>query len=326
MSLKETLNGHKTLHQINSFNMSNSLWVEKYRPDTLEGYVGNEHILEKVKIYIENEDVPHLLLYGVAGTGKTTLAKIITNQIDCDVMYINASDENSVDAVRDKIRGFASSMGFRKWKVIILDEADYLTPNAQAALRNLMETFSKSTRFILTCNYVEKVIDPIQSRCQTFAITPPSKKEVAKRLFDILNEEEVKFQKEDLAVLVNGGYPDIRRVLNAAQRQVVKGELKIDTTSTVQANYVDNVIEVMKSGGEMKKQFNEIRQIIADSKVKDFQPLYRALYDEVDEYASGKVGQTILNIADGQYKDSMVVDKEINIMAMILNILVTIGK
>tara|TARA_B100000927_G_scaffold277512_1_gene259222 strand:+ start:370 stop:1290 length:921 start_codon:yes stop_codon:yes gene_type:complete len=306
--------------------MSNSLWVEKYRPDTLEGYVGNEHILEKVKIYIENEDVPHLLLYGVAGTGKTTLAKIITNQIDCDVMYINASDENSVDAVRDKIRGFASSMGFRKWKVIILDEADYLTPNAQAALRNLMETFSKSTRFILTCNYVEKVIDPIQSRCQTFAITPPSKKEVAKRLFDILNEEEVKFEKEDLAVLVNGGYPDIRRVLNAAQRQVVKGELKIDTTSTVQANYVDNVIEVMKSGGEMKKQFNEIRKIIADSKVKDFQPLYRALYDEVDEYASGKVGQTILNIADGQYKDSMVVDKEINIMAMILNILVTIGK
>lgn len=150
--------------------MSNSLWVEKYRPDTLEGYVGNEHILEKVKIYIENEDVPHLLLYGVAGTGKTTLAKIITNQIDCDLMYINASDENSVDAVRDKIRGFASSMGFRKWKVIILDESDYLTPNAQAALRNLMETFSATTRFILTCNYVEKIIDPIQSRCQTFAI------------------------------------------------------------------------------------------------------------------------------------------------------------
>ena len=324
MSLRKTPNGHKTLHQINSFNMSNSLWVEKYRPDTLDGYVGNEHILEKVKIYIENEDVPHLLLYGVAGTGKTTLAKIITNQIDCDVMYINASDENSVDAVRDKIRGFASSMGFRKWKVIILDEADYLTPNAQAALRNLMETFSKSTRFILTCNYVEKVIDPIQSRCQTFAITPPSKKEVAKRLFDILNEEEVKFQKQDLAVLVNGGYPDIRRVLNAAQRQVVKGELKIDTTSTVQANYVDNVIEVMKSGGEMKKQFNQIRQIIADSKVKDFQPLYRALYDEVDEYASGKVGQTILNIADGQYKDSMVVDKEINVMAMMLNILMSL--
>jgi len=306
--------------------MSNSLWVEKYRPDTLEGYVGNEHILEKVKIYIENEDVPHLLLYGVAGTGKTTLAKIITNQIDCDVMYINASDENSVDAVRDKIRGFASSMGFRKWKVVILDEADYLTPNAQAALRNLMETFSKSTRFILTCNYVEKVIDPIQSRCQTFAITPPSKSEVAKRLYDILNFESVDFRKEDLPILVNSGYPDIRRVLNAAQRQVVKGELKIDTTSTVQANYIDNLVKVLQKGGDIKQQFTEIRQIIADSKVKDFTPLYRGLYDEVDTYASGKVGQTILNIADGQYKDSMVVDKEINVMAMILNILITLGK
>ena len=306
--------------------MSNSLWVEKYRPDTLEGYVGNEHILEKVKIYIENEDVPHLLLYGVAGTGKTTLAKIITNQIDCDVMYINASDENSVDAVRDKIRGFASSMGFRKWKVVILDEADYLTPNAQAALRNLMETFSKSTRFILTCNYVEKVIDPIQSRCQTFAITPPSKKEVAKRLYDILNEEGVEFQNEDLAVLVNSGYPDIRRVLNAAQRQVVGGKLKIDSTSTIQANYTDDVVKVLQKGGDLKQQFTEIRQIIADSKVKDFTPLYRSLYDEVDNYANGKVGQTILNIADGQYKDSMVVDKEINVMAMMLNILITLNK
>lgn len=241
-------------------------------------------------------------------------------------MYINASDENSVDAVRDKIRGFASSMGFRKWKVVILDESDYLTPNAQAALRNLMETFSKSTRFILTCNYVEKVIDPIQSRCQTFAIAPPSKKEVAKRLHQILNEESVTFNNEDLAVLVNSGYPDIRRVLNAAQRQVVKGELKIDTTSTVQANYTDNVIKVLQKSGDIKEQFTEIRQIINDSKLKDFTPLYRSLYDEVDNYASGKVGQTILNIADGQYKDAMVVDKEINVMAMMLNILITIGK
>ena len=305
--------------------MSNSLWVEKYRPDTLEGYVGNEHILEKVKIYIENEDVPHLLLYGVAGTGKTTLAKIITNQIDCDLMYINASDENSVDAVRDKIRGFASSMGFRKWKVIILDESDYLTPNAQAALRNLMETFSATTRFILTCNYVEKIIDPIQSRCQTFAIAPPSKKDVAKRLNDILQEEEVDFDVQDLVTLVNSGYPDIRRVLNAGQRQVINGKLVIDKTSTIQANYTDDIIEVLKKSDDVKSKFMSIRQIIADSKVKDFTPLYRSLYDNVDNYGGGKVGQTILNIADGQYKDSMVVDKEINVMAMILNILMTIG-
>ena len=119
-----------------------------------------------------------MLLYGTAGTGKTTLAKLIAKNIDCDLMYINASDENNVETVREKIKNFASTIGFRQWKLIILDEADYLTPNAQAALRNLMETFSKTTRFVLTCNYVEKIIDPIQSRCQVFGITPPSKKDV----------------------------------------------------------------------------------------------------------------------------------------------------
>ena len=305
-------------------NNENTLYVEKYRPDTLEGYVGNEHILEKVKIYIENEDVPHLLLYGQAGTGKTTLAKIITNQIDCDVMYINASDENNVDTVRDKIRGFASSMGFRKWKIIILDESDYLTPNAQAALRNLMETFSKSTRFILTCNYVEKIIDPIQSRCQTFGITPPSKKEVAMRLKEILDTEGVSYEMSDLAILVNSGYPDIRRVLNAAQRQVINGVLKIDKTSTIQANYMDDVLNVLKSNDNLKDSFRKVRQIIADSKVRDFTPFYRFLYDSVDEYASGKVGNIILKIAEAQYQDASVVDKEINVMAMMLGILMDI--
>ena len=302
----------------------NTLFVEKYRPDTLQGYVGNEHIIEKVKIYIENEDVPHLLLYGQAGTGKTTLAKIITNQIDCDVMYINASDENNVDTVRDKIRGFASSMGFRKWKIIILDESDYLTPNAQAALRNLMETFSKTTRFILTCNYVEKIIDPIQSRCQTFGITPPSKKEVAIRLKEILDLEGVQYEMSDLAILVNSGYPDIRRVLNGAQRQVVKGVLKIDKQSTVQANYMDEVLNILKSNGSVKELFTKVRQVIADSKVKDYTPFYRFLYDNVDDYANGKVGNTILKIADAQYKDSMVVDREIGIMAMLLEIIIDI--
>jgi len=302
----------------------NSLWVEKYRPDGLDGYVGNEHIIEKVKIYIENEDVPHLLLYGVAGTGKTTLAKIITNQMDCDVMYINASDENNVDTVRDKIRGFASSMGFRKWKIIILDESDYLTPNAQAALRNLMETFSKTTRFILTCNYVEKIIDPIQSRCQTFAITPPSRKEVAIRLKEILDLEGVQYEMKDLVTLVNSGYPDIRRVLNAAQRQVVDNCIKIDTTSTLQANYMDEVLSVLTSNTNLKDSFRAIREIIANSKVRDFTPFYRFLYDNVDEYANGKVGNVILRIAEAQYQEANVVDREITVMAMILNILMDI--
>ena len=175
-----------------------SLWVEKYRPKDLSTYIGNEHLKSKVKVYLESEDVPHLLLYGRAGTGKTTLAKIITSNIDCDYMYINASDENKVDDVRNKIKTFASSVGFKSLKVIILDECDYLTPNAQAALRNLMETFSRHCRFILTCNYVERIIDPIQSRCQSFKVIPPKRVDVARHLVHILEQENVEYDLDDI--------------------------------------------------------------------------------------------------------------------------------
>ena len=225
-------------------NSEHTLWVEKYRPEQLEGYVGNQAIVEKVRIYLQSGDVPHLLFYGTAGTGKTTLAKLIAKNIDCDLMYINASDENNVDTVREKIKSFASTIGFRQWKLIILDEADYLTPNAQAALRNLMETFSKTTRFILTCNYVEKVIDPIQSRCQVFGITPPSKKDVAIRVNEILQHEGVTYKPEDLVSIINAGYPDIRRILNSCQRQVVNGELKVDKQSLIEANYIDTCMTI----------------------------------------------------------------------------------
>ena len=302
-------------------NSENSLWVERYRPSGLEGYVGNEHIIQKVNIYIENNDVPHLLLHGEAGTGKTTLAKIIVNAIDCDYLYINASDERGIDTLREKIRGFAASVGFKTWKVVILDESDYLTRDAQAALRNLMETFSKSTRFILTCNYPEKIIDPIQSRCQTFEIIPPTKKDVAKRLNDILINEGIQFEMQDLAVIVNSGYPDIRRVINAAQRQVINGRLVIDKQSSIESTYSEKIVDILKSGVDTKSKFTQIRQILADSKVRDYTKLYSTLYERVDEYAGNKVGTTIVNIAEAQYKDSLVVDKEINVMAMFVNIL-----
>ena len=247
--------------------MSHSLWVEKYRPKDLSTYIGNEHLKSKVKVYLESEDVPHLLLYGRAGTGKTTLAKIITKNIDCDHLYINASDENNVDNVRTKIKNFASSVGFRTLKVVILDEADFLTPNAQAALRNLMETFSKHCRFILTCNYVERIIDPIQSRCQSYKIVPPSRKEVALQLKSILEIENVNFKLDDLALIVNAGYPDIRRVINSAQRQVVNGELKIDVRSVIQNDYKIQYLEMLGGGSK----FNDIRKLIADNSVSDLQ-------------------------------------------------------
>jgi DNA polymerase III delta prime subunit len=298
-----------------------SLWVEAFRPSTLDGYVGNEHIIEKVKVYLENGDVPHLLFYGSAGTGKTTLAKIIANNVDADVMYINASDENNIETVRTKIKNFASTVGFRRWKICILDEADYMTPNGQAALRNLMETFSKTTRFILTCNYVEKIIDPIQSRCQTFAIVPPSKKDVAKRIVDILTQLEIEYDNKDLVTIINSGYPDIRRVLNACQRQVVDGKLKIDAVSLVQANYMTNVVSILESDKPKKDAFKDIRQLIADSKVKDFTAFYRFLFDELDNYAKGHIASVILILADAQYQDSFAIDKELHVMSMIVKLL-----
>ena len=295
----------------------NSLWVEKYSPKNLSTYIGNGHMKTKVQKYIDTQDVPHLLLYGKAGTGKTTLAKLIVNNIECDHLYINASDENSVDAVRFKIRSFASTIGFKEMKVIILDESDYLTPNAQAALRNLMETFSKHCRFILTCNYVERIIDPIQSRCQSYKVVPPSKKEVAQQMVNILNQENCTFELDDIALIVNAGYPDIRRVINSAQRQVVDGKLTIDKTSVIQNNYKLQLLEMLSSGAKL----NDIRKLIADNSISDYSEIYRLLYDEVDNYGKGKQAECIMNIAEAQFQDVNVVDKEINFMSLIIRIM-----
>ena len=300
--------------------MSNTLWVEKYRPSNVDTYIGNEHLLEKVSMYLESGDLPHLLLYGKAGTGKTTLAKILVKNIECDYLYINASDENNVDTVRTKVKNFASTIGFKDMKVIILDECDYITPNAQAALRNLMETFSKHCRFILTCNYVERIIDPIQSRCQSFQIIPPSKVEVAKHLHNILVQENVISKPEDIKVLVESGYPDIRRVINSAQRNVVKGKLKLDTSSIIQNDYKLKLLKILETQNK-KNAFNEIRQLLADNKITDYADLFRLLYDEVDSYGKGHVAECILIIARYELSDSQVVDKEINVMAMLIELL-----
>ena len=300
--------------------LEHSLWVEKYRPTTLDTYIGNEHLKSKVSVYLESGDLPHLLLYGKAGTGKTTLAKLLVNNIECDYMYINASDENSVDTVRNKVRGFASTMGFKDYKIIILDECDYITPNAQAALRNLMETFSKHCRFILTCNFVERIIDPIQSRCQSFQVIPPSKKEVAAHMTNILKEEGIASKVDDIAGLVNAGYPDIRRVINSCQRQCVDGMLVVDKQSLVESDYKMKLMEIIKKENK-KDAFKNVRKLLADSQVTDFAELYKLMYDEVDSYGTGHIAECILIIAKYQLSDSQVVDKEINAMAMIIELL-----
>jgi len=300
--------------------VKHTLWVEKYRPNTMDTYIGNDHLKSKVSVYLESGDLPHLLLYGRAGTGKTTLAKLLVNNIDCDYLYINASDENSVDVVREKVKNFASTLGFKDMKVIILDECDYITPNAQAALRNLMETFSKNCRFILTCNYVERIIDPIQSRCQSFQIVPPDRKQVAQHLSNILDNENVKYKLENIVTIVNGGFPDLRRVINASQRQVVNGELVIDEGMSIQNDYKNQVLEILKTQ-DKKNSFKNIRQLLADSKVTDFSDLFRLLFDTVDDWGRGHVAECILILAQYQQSDAVVVDKEINIMAMFVEII-----
>ena len=300
--------------------INNSLWVEKYRPRKLTEYVGNEHLKQKVSDYLQSGDVPHLLFFGKAGTGKSTLAKLIVNSISCDYIVINASDENNVDTVRNKVKGFASTVGFKDMKVIILDEFDYMTPNAQAILRNLMETFSKHCRFILTCNYVEKVIDPIQSRCQTFQIVPPSKKEVAVQISQILGKEEVGFEPKDLVPIIDSSYPDIRKIINTCQLNSTKGELKLDTTSVIDSDIKSKVVEILKSSDAKPNKWKNIRQAVADARIQDFTELYSFLYEKVDEYGSGNTSNIILILSESQHKDALVVDKEITFMSCIIQI------
>ena len=297
-----------------------TLFVEKYRPTLLEDYVGNEHLKSKVEGYLKSGDVPHLLLYGRAGTGKTTLAKLIVKNIECDYLYINASDENNVETVRTKVKQFASTIGFKDMKVIILDECDYITPNAQAALRNIMETFSKYCRFILTCNYVERIIEPLQSRCQIFEIIPPDRKQVAMQAVKILDSETVDYKLSDISMIINANYPDVRKTINAIQRSIVDGRVEMDKQSSIQNDYKLQVLEILKTHNK-KDAFKALRQLLADNSIRDYSDCFRLLYDNVDEYATGHVAEVILLLARYEQSDTQVVDKEINFMAMLIEIL-----
>ena len=301
--------------------VNHSLWVERYRPSKLEDYVGNEHLKNKVAGYIDNGDIPHLLFFGKAGTGKTTLAKLIIKAIECDYMIINASDENNVETVRNKVKNFASSMGFKKYKIIILDEFDYMTPNAQAILRNLMETFSKHCRFILTCNYVEKIIDPIQSRCQTFQITPPTKKDVAIQMYKILKAESVEFDPKDLVPIIDSSYPDIRKIINTCQLNSLKGRLQVDVKNLLENDYKMKVLDILKSKDDKRNKYMNVRQAILDSKTTDFTDLFTLLYDKVDEYAGENTANVILVLGDGVAKSAVAIDKEIIAAATLIQIL-----
>jgi len=300
----------------------NTLWCERYRPSTMNDFVGNKHIKDKINSLINEQDIPHLLFAGKAGTGKTTLAKLLIKNIDCDYLFINASDENSVDTIRNKIKGFVTTMGFKGLKIVVLDEADYVSPNGQAALRNLMETFSKHARFILTCNYQERIIDPIISRCQSFSLIPPSQKNVAKHLAGILENEGVEFELEDVKTLVVSYHPDIRKVINTAQLFSKNGKLTLDVEQLIGSDVKLNMMSaLLESGQPILSRFKVIREMIHADGIRDFSEFYSFLYENLDNFSEDVQPMIILQLADAQHRDAFVVDKEINFSACMYNIL-----
>jgi len=296
---------------------THSLLVEKYRPNVLENYVGNENIKKSISKYLEQNDIQNLIFYGPAGTGKTTLAKLIVQNLDCDSIYINASDERGIETIRDKVQSFASVASFKPLKVVILDESDFLTIQAQASLRNIIETFSRTTRFILTCNYVERIIDPLQSRCQVLKIVPPTKKDVAKHLSWIMDQEGIGFEMNELGAIVMQHYPDLRKCINTIQLSTQDSMLNLDQSILVSSNYIDKVIDELKD----KANFKTIRQIIADANVNDYEELFKTLFDRASEYLPGKEGTVAILVNDHQYKGNFRIDKEINAMSLISNLI-----
>ena len=300
-------------------NSEHTLLVEKYRSKDLDEYVGNEHIKKTIEQYLGQNDIQNLIFYGPAGTGKTTLAKLIVTNLNCDYLYINASDERGIETIRDKVSGFASTASFKPLKVVILDEADFLTIQAQASLRNVIETFSRTTRFIMTCNYVERIIDPLQSRCQVLKVVPPSKKEVAVHLAKIMAYEAIVYDLEDVKTIVNQYYPDLRKCLNTIQLSIITNGkqdkyLQIDKSVLVSSNYMTQVLKELSNA---KPKWREIRQIIANANVSDFEELYRYLYDNAHVYASGNEGMVAIYINEYSYQSNFRIDKEINCMALI---------
>jgi DNA polymerase III delta prime subunit len=297
-----------------------TLWIEKFRSETLDQYICSEVLKDRVQSFINNNDLPHLIFSGTAGLGKTTLAKLIVGNIKCDYLYLNASDENGIDMIREKVKGFASSASFQPLKVVILDEADFLTQPAQAALRNIIEEYSINTRFVLTCNYIERLIEPLQSRCEIHILKPPSKGEVAKHVCtNILEVENIEYNLQDVATLIKEYYPDIRSIIKNLQAGVVENKFVWVTTNT---DWLTKLVEIL--AGKDNKAWYTIRQLVADSQVDDFQIAYRHLFDNLSKFSNGHDAEVSVILDDFIWRAGVVPDKEINAMACFAKILETI--
>jgi DNA polymerase III delta prime subunit len=295
---------------------------EKYRPDTLEGYICKDEYKSKFQEFIDQQDIPHLLFAGKPGAGKTTLAKILVKNIDCDYLYVNATDERSMDVMRDKVGAFAAAGSFKPLKIVILDEATHILQASQVILLNMMETYSLTTRFILTGNYPERLIEPLRSRCQEFDLSPPSKKVVAEHIDNILTTEGIEHSIEDVVTIIKKFYPDFRKIINNCQKYTVDNVLTLDKSIDSTDDYKEKVVAELKTPSS--KSFNNIRQIVANTDLDDFGDLYRFLYDQLGEYAKGSEGLVIIILEEYLYHSTFRLDKEINLMACISKILETI--
>ena len=298
------------------------LWVEKYRPSTIDGYVFRDnHQKEQVQSWIQQKSIPHLLFSGAAGIGKTTLAKILFNELDVndlDVLEINASRTNSVDDVRDKIINFVQMIPFGDFKVVLLDEADYLSPNAQAALRGVMEEYHTTARFILTCNYPNRIIPALHSRCQGFHIERVDVTEFTARVATILVEENVEFDLDTLDTFVKATYPDLRKCINTVQMNSMDAVLHTpEKGDSGQADYKLEMVSLFKAG-----KITEARKLVCgQARPEEIEEIYRWLYDNVTIFGEEPTqDKAILIIKQGLVDHTLVSDPEINLAATLIRL------
>ena len=307
--------------------MQHLLWTEAHRPKTIEECILPERLKTPFQEYVNSEKIPHLLLSGGAGVGKTTVAKAMCNQIGADYIMINGSDESGIDVFRTKIKDFASSMSFTGGrKVIIIDEADYLNPNStQPALRNAMEEFASNCSFIFTCNFKNRIIDPLHSRCAVvdFTLKNDEKTKMAaqffKRIQSILQSENVEYEDKVIAELIKKHFPDFRRILNELQRYSQFGKIDVGILAQIGDVSIAEITKHLKN-----KDFGAIRKWVATADF-DAATLYRKLYDSLYEVLQPQsIPQAVIILADYQYKQAFVADAEINTVACLTELMVSV--